>query len=83
MPDTQLLEFVDPDAPKCDYCGNKCNVSVGRAGMHLLSPMSTTEEKIMKRNPDLRLSCKTTVGHNMQEGELTVRVNVRQWNKER
>ena len=51
--------------------------------MHLLSPMSTTEEKIMKRNPDLRLSCKTTVGHNMQEGELTVRVNVRQWNKER
>ena len=80
---TRGIVMEDPDAPKCDYCGNKCNVSVGRAGMHLLSPMSTTEEKIMKRNPDLRLSCKTTVGHNMQEGELTVRVNVRQWNKER
>mmetsp|Transcript_1111 Transcript_1111/g.1559 ORF Transcript_1111/g.1559 Transcript_1111/m.1559 type:complete len:331 (-) Transcript_1111:187-1179(-) len=68
----------DPEAPKCDFCGGKCTVSVSR-GMGLLNPIGTTEEKLMKRNPKCRLSCKTTVGYNMQEGELNLRVNLRQW----
>jgi len=70
----------NPGSPKCDYCGHMCTVSIGR-GKGLLNPMSTTEEKIMSKNPDCRLSCKTTVGYNMQEGDLQLRVNVGQWNK--
>ena len=27
----------------------------------------------------LQISCKTTLGPNMEEGEVFVRVNVRQW----
>ena len=48
------IVMEDPDSPKCDFCGNKCTVSIGR-GIRLLSPMSTTEEKIMKKNPDCRV----------------------------
>lgn len=69
----------DPGNPKCDYCGsNACYVSIDK-GKALLNPMGTTEEKLMKRNPNVRLSCKTTVGHNMQEGEIKLRVNLKQW----
>lgn len=70
----------DPGNPKCDYCGsNACYVSVYR-GKSLLNPMGKTEELLMKKNPNVRLSCKTTVGYNMQEGELKLRVNLSQWN---
>mmetsp|Transcript_7873 Transcript_7873/g.11560 ORF Transcript_7873/g.11560 Transcript_7873/m.11560 type:complete len:332 (-) Transcript_7873:332-1327(-) len=69
----------DPGAPKCDYCGsNACYVSISK-GKALLNPMGTTEEKLMKLNKDCRLSCKTTVGYNMQEGDLKLRVNLSQW----
>jgi len=69
----------DPPSSKCDYCGsNACSVRIFR-GKHLLNPMGTTEEKYMKFNPDCRISCKTTVGYNNQEGELGVRVNLNQW----
>jgi len=69
----------DPGNQKCDYCGsNACYVSVVR-GKSLLNPMGKTEELLMKRNPTVRLSCKTTVGYNMQEGELRLRVNLNQW----
>ena len=71
----------DPGNPKCDYCGsNACYVSIVK-GKALLNPMGQTEEKLMKRNPDVRLSCKTTVGYNMQEGDLSLRVNLSQWKK--
>ena len=68
----------DPMAPKCDFCGGKCTVKIDQ-GMPLLSPMSTTEEKIMRRNPKCRISCKTVVGYNMQEGNLRLRVNLNAW----
>ena len=69
----------DPGSPKCDYCGsNACYVSIFK-GKTLLNPMSTTEEKLMERNPNVRLSCKTTVGYNMQEGDLKLKVNLSQW----
>mmetsp|Transcript_19888 Transcript_19888/g.24550 ORF Transcript_19888/g.24550 Transcript_19888/m.24550 type:complete len:330 (-) Transcript_19888:219-1208(-) len=70
----------DPNAPKCDFCGNKCTVSVEK-GMNLLNPAGLTEQKIMANNPKCRLSCKTTVGYNMQEGDLKLRINLRVWNE--
>uniref|UniRef100_A0A7S2MVP6 PDZ domain-containing protein n=1 Tax=Helicotheca tamesis TaxID=374047 RepID=A0A7S2MVP6_9STRA len=69
----------DPGSPKCDYCGsNACYVSIYR-GKSLLNPMGTTEKKLMARNQDCRLSCKTTVGYNMQEGDVRMRINLCQW----
>lgn len=69
----------DPANPRCDYCGsNACYVSIVK-GKALLNPKGVTEEKLMERNPNCRLSCKTTVGYNMQEGDLKVRVNLSQW----
>lgn len=75
------IVMEDPKAGKCDFCGGKCTVSVD-VGADLLNPMSTTEEKIMKKNPKCRLSCKTTVGHNMREGSVRLRVNLNVWNEE-
>lgn len=73
----------DPGNPKCDYCGsNACYVSIFR-GKAILNPIGITEEKLMKQNPDVRLSCKTTVGYNMQEGELGLRVNLSQWSNDK
>lgn len=69
----------DPGNPKCDYCGsNACYVSVFK-GKALLNPIGKTEELLMKRNANCRLSCKTTVGYNMQEGDLKLKVNLSQW----
>lgn len=69
----------DPANPRCDYCGsNACYVSIVK-GKHLLNPIGITEKKLMERNPNCRLSCKTTVGYNMQEGDLKLRVNLSQW----
>jgi hypothetical protein len=48
----------DPQAPKCDFCGGKCTVSVSR-GMKLLNPIGTTESKLMARNPTCRVSSYT------------------------
>ena len=48
------IVLEDPQAAKCDFCGTKCAVKVD-VGMPLLSPMSTTEEKIMKNNPKCRV----------------------------
>lgn len=75
---TRGIVFEDRDAAKCDFCGSKCTVAVDM-GMQLLNPMGLTEEKIMKKNPKCRLSCKTIVGYNMQEGELRLRINLNEW----
>ena len=48
------IVMEDAVAPKCDFCGMKCSVKVD-VGMPLLSPMGTTEEKIMKNNPKCRV----------------------------
>jgi len=69
----------DPGNPKCDFCGsNACYVSVYK-GQKLLNPIGKTEKKLMEKNPNVRLSCKSTVGYNMQEGDIKVRVNLSQW----
>jgi hypothetical protein len=49
------IVMEDGTARKCDFCGGKCTVKVDM-GMPLLSPMSTTEDKIMKNNPKCRVS---------------------------
>jgi ferredoxin len=71
MEDTKLTR-------KCDFCGGKCTVKID-VGMDLLSPMSSTESKIMKNNPKCRVSCKTIVGQDMQEGVLRLKVNLGEW----
>jgi len=68
----------DRDAGKCDFCGGKCTVSIDM-GMQLMNPIGLTEEKIMKNNPKCRLSCKTKVGYNMQEGDVRLRINLNEW----
>ena len=70
--------FEDRDAGKCDFCGGKCTVAVDM-GMQILSPIGITEEKLMKNNPKCRLSCKTVVGFNMQEGDVRLRINLNEW----
>jgi ferredoxin len=70
--------FEDRDAGKCDFCGGKCTVAIDM-GMQLMNPMGITEEKLMKRNPKCRLSCKTVVGYNMQEGDVRLRINLNEW----
>lgn len=75
---TRGIVFEDRDAPKCDFCGSKCTVSIDQ-GMQLLNPMSVTEEKLMARNPKCRLACKAVVGYNMQEGNIQLRINLNEW----
>jgi len=75
---TRGIVFEDRDAPKCDFCGQKCTVAIDM-GMQLMNPMSLTEEKLMKKNPKCRLSCKTVVGYNMQEGAVRLRINLNEW----
>lgn len=47
----------DPEAPKCDFCGGKCTVSVTK-GMKILNPIGMTESKLMAQNPTCRVSTK-------------------------
>lgn len=56
-----------------------CVVSISK-GLELLSPPKTQEQQmIISRKPRWRMACKTLVGWGMQEGEMTVKVNPRQW----
>jgi hypothetical protein len=75
---TRGIVFEDRDAPKCDFCAGKCTVAIDM-GMQLMNPMGLTEEKLMKLNPKCRLSCKTVVGYNMQEGNVRLRINLNEW----
>ncbi|KAI2513918.1 hypothetical protein MHU86_302 [Fragilaria crotonensis] len=75
------IVMEDGTARKCDFCGGKCTVKVDM-GMPLLSPMSTTEDKIMKNNPKCRLSCKAVIGYGMQEGNMRLKVNLNAWNED-
>jgi hypothetical protein len=82
------IKLNDPLARRFDSggtgdCGAEgtcatCSVSVAR-GAELLNPMGQTEAQILARNPRWRMACRTVVGYGMQEGELTVRVNPKQW----
>jgi ferredoxin len=55
-----------------------CVVSVVQ-GEHLLNPAKQQEQQIFQNNPRYRLACKAIVGYGLREGEMTIRVNPRQW----
>jgi hypothetical protein len=59
----------DPQAPKCDFCGGKCTVSVSR-GMKVLNPIGITESKLMARNPTCRVSSTRTQHDGSSKGLL-------------
>ena len=48
-------------------------------GDELLSPKKQQEAQIFQKNPRWRMACKAVVGHGYREGEMTLRVNPRQW----
>jgi ferredoxin len=55
-----------------------CVVAIVK-GDELVSPQGTQESQILKKNPRWRMACKAIVGYGLQEGEMTIRVNPRQW----
>jgi hypothetical protein len=48
-------------------------------GNELLSPPRTSEKQMLLNKQQWRLACKANVGYGMQEGNMTIRVNPRQW----
>lgn len=82
------VKLNDPLAKRFDTksggnCGagglcRTCAVSV-KSGDDLLNPQRVAETQMLQDSPSFRLACKAIVGFGMKEGELTVRVNPRQW----
>lgn len=85
---TRGVKLNDPLARRFDSGGSgdcgadgtcaTCTVGV-QDGMHLLNPPAQIEGQIFKRHADWRMACKAIVGFGLQQGELTLRVNPRQW----
>lgn len=90
---TRGVKLNDPLARRFDSGGSgdcgadgtcaTCTVGIeGADGMSLLNPPSSIESQIFsKRHPRWRMACKTIVGYGLQQGELTLRVNPRQWDE--
>lgn len=84
----QGIKLNDPLAQRFDTknggnCGagglcRTCSVSVLKGG-ELLNPQRLAEKQMLADNPRWRLACKAIVGYGMTEGEITIRVNPRQW----
>jgi ferredoxin len=55
-----------------------CAVSVIK-GAGLLNPQRIAEQQMLQDSPRWRLACKAIVGFGMQQGEMTIRVNPRQF----
>jgi 2Fe-2S iron-sulfur cluster binding domain len=82
------VKLNDPLAKRFDTknggnCGagglcRTCAVSVVQ-GQGLLNEQSVAERQMLQDAPRWRLACKAIVGYGMQEGEMTIRVNPRQW----
>ena len=89
---TRGIKLNDPLARRFDSGGSgdcgadgtcaTCTVDVEQ-GLNLLSPPTMTESQIFKRKPESwRMACRAIVGYGMQEGEMVLRVNPRQWDNE-
>jgi ferredoxin len=86
---TRGVPLNDPLSKRFDSggtgsCGGEatcttCVVGIMK-GAELVSPAGIQEKQMLVKNPRWRLACKAIVGHGMQEGEMTIRVNPRQWN---
>ena len=82
------VKLNDPLAKRFDTksggnCGagglcRTCAVSITDGG-DLLNPQRMAEKQMLQNSPRWRLACKAIVGFGMKEGEMTVRVNPRQW----
>mmetsp|Transcript_16198 Transcript_16198/g.46540 ORF Transcript_16198/g.46540 Transcript_16198/m.46540 type:complete len:366 (-) Transcript_16198:162-1259(-) len=85
------VKLNDPLAKRFDTksggnCGagglcRTCAVSVLRGG-EVLNPQKISEKQMLEDNPRWRLACKAFVGYGMQEGEITLQVNPRQWGQD-
>ncbi len=82
------VKLNDPLAQRFDTkqggnCGagglcRTCSVVVVSGGS-VLNPQRVAEKQMLQDNPRWRLACKAIVGYGMKEGEITIRVNPRQW----
>ena len=83
------ISVNDPYAKRFDtkFSGNcgagglcrTCTVAIIR-GADLLNPPRVAEQQMVQiNNPRWRLACKAIVGYGMKEGEMTIKVNPRQW----
>jgi ferredoxin len=82
------VKLNDPLAQRFDTkqggnCGagglcRTCSVAVVSGG-DALNPQRVSEKQMLQDNPRWRLACKAIVGYGMKEGEMTIRVNPRQW----
>ena len=82
------VKLNDPLAKRFDTksggnCGagglcRTCSVVVVNGG-DLLNPQRVAEQQMLADSPRWRLACKAIVGFGMKEGEMTIRVNPRQW----
>jgi ferredoxin len=82
------VKLNDPLAKRFDTksegnCGagglcRTCSVSV-LSGGEMLNPQRVAEKQMLEGSPRWRLACKAIVGFGMKEGEMTIRVNPRQW----
>jgi len=78
--DALSRRFDNGGTGNCGADGTCATCVVGvLKGDDLLSPKGQQEEQILKKNPRWRMACKTVVGYGQQEGEMTIRVNPRQW----
>ena len=78
--DKLSLRFDSGGTGDCGADGTCATCVVGIVkGDELVSPQGTQEQQILKKNPRWRLACKAIVGYGFQEGEMTIRVNPRQW----
>lgn len=78
--DKLSLRFDSGGTGDCGADGTCATCVVGIVkGDELISPQGTQESQILKKNPRWRMACKAIVGYGLQEGEMTIRVNPRQW----
>ena len=88
---TRGVKLNDPMARRFDSggtgsCGAEgtcatCVVSVLK-GSELLNPQNIQEQQILSDNPRWRMGCKAIVGYGFQEGDITLRLNPKQWEQE-
>jgi ferredoxin len=55
-----------------------CVVSVVK-GSELLNPQSIQEQQMLRSNSRWRLGCRAIVGYGFQQGDITLRLNPKQW----
>lgn len=82
------VKLNDPLAKRFDTkqggnCGagglcRTCSVVVS-SGDNVLNPQRPAEKQMLSDSPRWRLACKAIVGYGMREGEMTIKVNPRQW----